>query len=82
MSGLPVGRIIGSGTYLDTARFRYLIADRIGIAPTSVHGYIVGEHGESQGEFENASTFQALRDLIFYISSKEKARIALRVASV
>ncbi|KAK9296451.1 hypothetical protein QLX08_009549 [Tetragonisca angustula] len=48
MSGLPVGRIIGSGTYLDTARFRYLIGDRLGIAPSSVHGYIIGEHGESQ----------------------------------
>ncbi|KAK1118729.1 hypothetical protein K0M31_014732 [Melipona bicolor] len=48
VSGLPAGRVIGSGTHLDSARFRYLIADRLGIAPSSVHGYIVGEHGESQ----------------------------------
>ncbi|KOX77687.1 L-lactate dehydrogenase C chain [Melipona quadrifasciata] len=48
VSGLPAGRVIGSGTHLDTARFRYLIADRLGIAPSSVHGYIIGEHGESQ----------------------------------
>ncbi|XP_033352650.1 L-lactate dehydrogenase-like [Bombus vosnesenskii] len=48
VSGLPAGRIIGSGTCLDSARFRYLIADRIGIAPSSVHAYIIGEHGDSQ----------------------------------
>ncbi|XP_053994745.1 L-lactate dehydrogenase-like [Hylaeus volcanicus] len=48
VSGLPVSRVIGSGTHLDSGRFRYLIADRLGIAPSSVHGYIVGEHGDSQ----------------------------------
>lgn len=50
LSGLPVHQVIGSGTHLDSARFRYLIADRLGIAPSSVHGYIIGEHGESQGK--------------------------------
>lgn len=54
VSGLPASRIIGSGTLLDSARFRYLIADRLGIAPSSVHAYIIGEHGDSQGEFEIA----------------------------
>ncbi|XP_076248645.1 L-lactate dehydrogenase B chain [Calliopsis andreniformis] len=48
VSGLPVHRVIGSGTLLDSARFRFLIADRLGIAPSSVHAYIIGEHGESQ----------------------------------
>ncbi|XP_017759805.1 PREDICTED: L-lactate dehydrogenase-like [Eufriesea mexicana] len=48
VSGLPASRVIGSGTHLDSARFRYLIADRLGIAPSSVHAYIVGEHGDSQ----------------------------------
>ncbi|XP_015436461.1 PREDICTED: L-lactate dehydrogenase B chain-like [Dufourea novaeangliae] len=48
VSGLPVYRVIGSGTHLDSARFRYLIADRIGIAPSSIHAYIIGEHGDSQ----------------------------------
>ncbi|XP_024884032.1 L-lactate dehydrogenase-like [Temnothorax curvispinosus] len=47
LSGLPVHQVIGSGTHLDSARFRYLIADRLGIAPCSVHGYIIGEHGDS-----------------------------------
>lgn len=50
VSGLPVNRVIGSGTHLDTARFRTIIANRIGVATQSVHGLIIGEHGESQGE--------------------------------
>ncbi|EZA51477.1 L-lactate dehydrogenase [Ooceraea biroi] len=47
ISGLPVHQVIGSGTHLDSARFRFLIADRLGIAPSSVQGYIIGEHGDS-----------------------------------
>ncbi|XP_032669676.1 L-lactate dehydrogenase B chain-like [Odontomachus brunneus] len=48
LSGLPIHKVIGSGTHLDSARFRYLIGDRLGIAPSSVRGYIIGEHGDSQ----------------------------------
>src|SRR6476661_2797716 len=44
-SGWPVQRIIGSGTLLDSARFRYLIGDTMNIDPRSVHAHIVGEHG-------------------------------------
>ncbi|VEN56032.1 unnamed protein product [Callosobruchus maculatus] len=47
VSGLPMTRIIGSGTNLDTSRFRFLIADRLNIAPASVHAWIIGEHGDS-----------------------------------
>ncbi|XP_034952487.1 L-lactate dehydrogenase A-like 6A [Chelonus insularis] len=48
MSDLPVNRIIGVGCHLDTARFRYLISQRLGISSKSVHGFIIGEHGDSQ----------------------------------
>jgi L-lactate dehydrogenase len=41
-------RIIGSGTVLDSSRFRYLIAERADLAVGNVHGFIVGEHGDSQ----------------------------------
>ncbi len=44
---LPWGRIIGSGTILDTARFRYLIGSYFEVDPRSVHAYIIGEHGDS-----------------------------------
>jgi len=47
-SGLPKERIIGSGTILDSARFRYILGEEFDTAPTSVHGYIIGEHGDSQ----------------------------------
>jgi L-lactate dehydrogenase len=47
LSGFPVGRVIGSGTSLDSSRFRTLVAERLGVSTRSVHGYIVGEHGDS-----------------------------------
>jgi L-lactate dehydrogenase len=47
LSGLPAGRVIGSGAILDTARFRVLLGERFGVDPRDVHAYIVGEHGES-----------------------------------
>lgn len=48
LSGFPSNRVIGSGTVLDTARFRYLLADKIQIDPRSMHAYIIGEHGDSE----------------------------------
>ncbi len=48
LSGLPAGQVIGSGTILDTARFRYLLAQRLGVDPRSLHAYIIGEHGDSE----------------------------------
>lgn len=48
LSGLAPGRVIGSGTILDTARFRSLLGRHLGIAPQSVHAYVLGEHGDSE----------------------------------
>jgi L-lactate dehydrogenase len=48
LSGLPASRVIGSGTILDTARFRYLLSQHAGVDPRSVHAYIIGEHGDSE----------------------------------
>jgi len=48
IAGLPPARVIGSGTILDTARFRALLADHFGVDPRSVHAYIAGEHGDSE----------------------------------
>ncbi|MBW7476362.1 L-lactate dehydrogenase [Paenibacillus oenotherae] len=47
-SGWPVNRVIGSGTLLDSARFRYLIGEKLNLDPRSVHAHIVGEHGDSE----------------------------------
>jgi len=48
ISGLPPSRVIGSGTILDTARFRALLGEQLGVAPQSVHAYVLGEHGDSE----------------------------------
>jgi L-lactate dehydrogenase len=48
ISGLSAERVIGSGTILDTARFRALLAEHLKIAPQSVHAYVLGEHGDSE----------------------------------
>ena len=47
VSRLPKSRVIGSGTVLDTARLRYLIAEYIGVSSKNIHAYILGEHGDS-----------------------------------
>ncbi|PSN10409.1 L-lactate dehydrogenase [filamentous cyanobacterium CCT1] len=51
LSGLPKARVFGSGTVLDTGRFRYLLARRLGIDPRSLHAYVIGEHGDSEVPF-------------------------------
>jgi L-lactate dehydrogenase len=48
LTGLPPPRVFGSGTVLDSSRFRYLIAQRCNVAVQNVHAYIVGEHGDSE----------------------------------
>jgi len=44
----PCGKVIGSGTVLDSIRFRYLLSEKLGVDVKNVHGYIIGEHGDSQ----------------------------------
>jgi L-lactate dehydrogenase len=48
IAGIAPGRVIGTGTILDTARFRALLGNHLGVAPSSVHGYVLGEHGDSE----------------------------------
>jgi L-lactate dehydrogenase len=48
LSGLPRQRVFGSGTVLDSSRFRFLIARRLRVSVQNVHAYIAGEHGDSE----------------------------------
>ncbi|MFB1051305.1 L-lactate dehydrogenase [Paraliobacillus sp. JSM ZJ581] len=48
VSGLPQERVIGSGTILDTARFRYLLSEYYQVDSRNVQAYIIGEHGDSE----------------------------------
>ena len=47
VSGLPKNQVIGSGTVLDTARLRYLMAEYFKVSSKNIHAYIMGEHGDS-----------------------------------
>lgn len=48
LSGFPPERVIGSGTVLDTSRLRAMLADYLEVDARSIHGYIIGEHGDSE----------------------------------
>jgi L-lactate dehydrogenase len=48
LTGLPWQRVVGSGTVLDSSRFRYLVAKHCNVAVQNVHAYIAGEHGDSE----------------------------------
>jgi L-lactate dehydrogenase len=48
IAGFSPQRVIGSGTILDTARFRTLLAESLEVSPKSVHAYVLGEHGDSE----------------------------------
>ncbi|MDN5348017.1 MAG: L-lactate dehydrogenase [Clostridia bacterium] len=48
ISGLPVERVLGSGTVLDSARFRHLISRYLRVDPRNVHAYVIGEHGDTE----------------------------------
>jgi L-lactate dehydrogenase len=58
--GVPATRVIGSGTTLDTARFRALLGRHFGVDPHHVHGYVVGEHGDSEVLVWSQSTIAGL----------------------
>ncbi len=48
LSGFNPSRVIGSGTTLDTARLRYILAQKFDVSPKSIHAYVVGEHGDTE----------------------------------
>jgi len=48
ISGFPPERVIGSGTVLDSSRFRFALSEACGVDPRNIHGYIIGEHGDTE----------------------------------
>lgn len=48
LSGLPKGQVLGSGTLLDSIRLKRIIAGKLHVADTSIHAFVIGEHGDSQ----------------------------------
>lgn len=56
LSGWDSNRVVGSGTVLDTARFRHHLGNHFGVDPRSVHAYILGEHGDSEMALWSSAT--------------------------
>ena len=48
VSGMPAGRVLGTGTMLDTARLKQVVGESVNVDPRSVHAHVVGEHGDSE----------------------------------
>ncbi|MDR3740522.1 MAG: L-lactate dehydrogenase [Terracidiphilus sp.] len=60
LTGLPPERVLGSGTVLDSSRFRYLVAHHCGVATQNVHAYIAGEHGDSEIPLWSSATIGSI----------------------
>ena len=69
-SGLPKERVIGSGTILDTARFRYLLGQQFNVSPQSVHASIIGEHGDTEVAVWSSATIAGI-PLQAYLAREE-----------
>ena len=61
LSGFPLERVIGSGTAMDTTRFRHELGKHFGVNPRNVHAVIVGEHGDSQLPVWSLATISGMR---------------------
>ena len=61
LSGFPVQRVIGSGTAMDTTRFRHELGKSYGVNPRNVHAVIIGEHGDSQLPVWSLATIAGMR---------------------
>ncbi len=55
-TGLPINKVMGTGTLLDTTRFRSLLGERLGVTPDQVYVYMLGEHGDSQAPVTSTGT--------------------------
>jgi len=77
-SGLPHHRVIGSGTTLDSSRLMKKVGKKLGVDPKSVHGYVVGEHGDS-GFIVWSKTDVGLESVRFQLSDADMAELSEEV---
>jgi L-lactate dehydrogenase len=81
LSGLPAARVMGSGTILDTARFRFLLSQHFGVDARSVHAYIIGEHGDSEVPVWSLANIAGMR-LPDYCRAQSLTYEALAMANI
>lgn len=81
LSGLPKNRVFGSGTILDTSRFKTLLGEHLGLSSKSIHAYVLGEHGDSEvliwsnGDAGTLSVDALAKDLHRPLTPEVKAQI-------
>lgn len=75
LSGLPPARVFGSGTVLDTSRFRALLAGRLKVAVGNVHAWIAGEHGESEAPLWSSAHVAGAPLDAFALTDRDRAEI-------
>ena len=80
IAGWPPGRIFGSGTMLDTARFRFHLSEFLDVNPRSIHTYVLGEHGDSSFPVLAGATVGGQPLTSFPNFSQEKALKAYEMA--
>ncbi|KAG9062586.1 hypothetical protein KI688_004888 [Linnemannia hyalina] len=81
LSGLPPHQVIGTGTYLDSVRFRVAVKDCLKVSETSVHAYIVGDHGDKQVAIWSSASIGGKPILAFEeIKKMDRAAEAAKVA--
>ncbi len=76
ISGLPKGQIFGTGTTLDTSRFRFHLSEYLKVSPKSVHAYVLGEHGDSSFPAISGATVGGQSLLSMPNMTEEKAKNA------
>lgn len=77
-ASIDSNRVIGSGTSLDTARLRYMIAEKLTVNPKNIHAYVMGEHGDS--EFIPWSLAKVgLEDINHFLSKEEQEELHIEV---
>lgn len=75
ISKLPNNRVISSGTILDSARLRNTLSEDFNASPTSIHAYVIGEHGDSQLPYWSAATLYGQK-IVSKLSEERKLEIA------
>ena len=80
IAGLPKGRIFGSGTVLDSARFRFHLSEMLHVNPKSIHAYILGEHGDHSFPVLSSASVGGQPLLSFPDFTPEKAERAYKKA--
>jgi L-lactate dehydrogenase len=76
LAGFTQGRVFGSGTLLDTARFRFHLSESLRVNPQSIHAYILGEHGDSSFPAISCATVGGLPLTLYPGFSREAAEAA------